>query len=189
MNREQWLNAFAHRVGYSSGSVYMLPSFPSRAGRRVRLGDMTRDETGRYVLSVSPYLSQSAEVAVVAYWLLVRAGQSPRQRDLRRPNANERHALERAGFAAPFDAVVPTEALLTRLQATLDAHIAELGEYPAEQINPASRATVQSTRMLKAECNGGVGTEHDPYILRISMSQADRGMPYCGVCQSRMALA
>lgn len=43
----------------------------------------------------------------------------------------------------------------------------------------------QGTRMLKAEC----GCDPDPYILRLTRKQADRGMPRCGLCGEVMALA
>lgn len=44
----------------------------------------------------------------------------------------------------------------------------------------------QSTRMLKAEC---ACDEDDPYILRITRKQAERGLPGCGLCGKPMALA
>ena len=44
----------------------------------------------------------------------------------------------------------------------------------------------QGTRMLKAECPCD---EEDPYILRLTRKQADRGMPDCGLCHKPMRLA
>ena len=44
----------------------------------------------------------------------------------------------------------------------------------------------QGTRMLKAECPCD---EADPYILRLTRKQADRGMPDCGLCHKPMRLA
>lgn len=44
----------------------------------------------------------------------------------------------------------------------------------------------QGTRLLKAECTCD---PDDPYILRITRKQADRGMPKCGVCGDVMRLA
>ena len=44
----------------------------------------------------------------------------------------------------------------------------------------------QGTRMLKAACGCD---EADPYILRITRKQAERGMPDCGLCHSPMTLA
>ena len=42
----------------------------------------------------------------------------------------------------------------------------------------------QTTRMLKASC----GCDPDPYILRITRKQAERGAPRCGLCGSDMAV-
>lgn len=42
----------------------------------------------------------------------------------------------------------------------------------------------QTTRMLKATC----GCDPDPYILRLTRKQAERGMPRCGLCSEVMVL-
>ena len=42
----------------------------------------------------------------------------------------------------------------------------------------------QTTRMLKATC----ACDEDPYIVRITKKQADRGMPKCGLCDGAMFL-
>jgi hypothetical protein len=44
----------------------------------------------------------------------------------------------------------------------------------------------QTTRMLKAECPCD---EADPYIVRITRKQFDRGAPKCGLCGESMSLA
>ena len=79
-----------------------------------------------------------------------------------------------------------------------------LGEYPHGALNSTGRLIrtgpdgepipvpgggashpKQTTRMLKAECPCD---EADPYIVRITRKQYDRGAPKCGLCGGEMAL-
>jgi hypothetical protein len=191
--REEWLRLAADEIRNDPAMYYVsayspvptiLPSFPGRSSRSVLLGDIAHtEETGAPVLLVSPLISSSLEVTIVLYWLLVRRGQG--MTDARQLTGRYNgQILEAAGFQAPFKQCVPTERLIDRVSAVVDRVVLAHGEYPSQDVRLAPRAT-QSTRLLKVACNG----HRDPYILRMSQKQFDRGAPACGVCNAAMILA
>jgi len=188
MTREEWLlllqeymrtDARLYHASRYGTTLKLLSSFPSRATRHVQVGDLVRDADGSTLGLVSPLLSSSLEVATVVYWLIVR-------RDYVTGGLTSRRAadsLAGAGFNAPFTRCVPTEELIDRLASCVETVVANYGEYPAADVNLTTRPT-QSTRLLKVMCNN----IHEPYIVRMSASQFDRGAPMCGVCRSYMYL-
>lgn len=191
MTREEWLEILALAMQDDRNLIYVsryntlpkvLSSFPSRSTRRVVLGDFARQTDGTRLALVSPLLSSSLEVACVVYWLLVRSNYY--MWDARTlTNRGNSETLQNAGFNMPFNQCIPTERLLDTLEACVNAYVARVGEYPAADVNPEARRT-QSTRLLKVVCHN----IHEPYILRMSASQFERGAPKCGVCGYDMTL-
>ena len=97
------------------------------------------------------------------------------------------------GWTDPAHAIVPNDAIIARVQRAVDATVSELGTYPHEYVDVVATA-VQTTRLLKVVCTGpttGPIGAHDPYILRMSASQYDRGAPFCGIdgCAMPMRLS
>ena len=188
--REQWLNAvrvYAADAGLrytgTGPIVRMIPSFPARATRKVRLGSFVTDADGRHIGLVSPLLADNLEVATVAYWLQVRRQFSAYEdRDL--TVRHVQRGLEHAGFIEPFTSCVPSEELLDRLSRVVQSVVAQYGDYPAAEVNLPTRPT-QGTRLLKVACSNN----HDEYVVRMSRTQYERGRPQCGVCMCRMNIA
>ena len=165
----------------------LLSSFPAKARRKPTVGELVRDDEGNTLALVSPVLSSSLEVTVVAWWLTARYQQGlidPRTLTTRRGSDR----LTRAGFRAPFTSCVPTDDLVSSLESLVTNWVDSWGEYPAADVNLPTRAT-QTTRMLKYVCNGGGFNDHADYIVRISQSQVQRGRPGCGICGREMHAA
>jgi hypothetical protein len=76
----------------------------------------------------------------------------------------------------------PTQASAgPELRARLEAIAESLGPYPHAALKAKGRVKKQTTRMLKASCACG-------YIIRLSRTWAERGLPTCH-CGKRFALA
>lgn len=184
--REQWLNAvrvYAADEGlrYTGPIMRMIPSFPARATRKVRLGSFVADAEGRRIGLVSPLLADNLEVATVAYWLQARRWfDAYEDRDLTTRFAQR--GLETAGFIEPFTSCVPSEELLDRLARVVVKVVNNYGDYPAVEVNLPTRPT-QGTRLLKVVC------VRDEYVVRMSRTQYERGRPQCGVCCDFMSIA
>ena len=194
-DREAWLAVAWQRIATADGlnpntarEVIPLPSFPrtrTRAGTILgELAPITSSGAGgrfRAAL-VSPALSQSLEVVTVLDYLHTRWRATYwNTYNPTRPSAAERHRLASYGYEAPFSRIVPGTFALDRIQATTAALVADLGDYPHEPVAVATHRP-QGTRMLKALCQGTEARPHADYVLRISQTQADRGLPICPVC-------
>ena len=60
--------------------------------------------------------------------------------------------------------------------------IKKIGKYPHATLD-TSAIKKQSTRMIKAVCtHGDYSADEPPYIVRLSRSQAMRGLPLCPLC-------
>lgn len=182
--REAWLANIAHQLD-PYAAVTFLPSYPRRNARKVVLGELVNDRTRGTLGLVSPVLSDSLEVGLVVAYLTTRrahnGGTAPRM------TARCASAMTAIGWADPSRSIVPNDAIITRVGRAVDATVAELGAYPHEYVDITPTA-VQTTRLLKVVCSGESSNAHDPYILRMSGGQFDRGRPGCGVCGLGMTL-
>lgn len=186
MTREEWLTYLVPAIDAPS-NLTLLPSFPRRNARRVVLGELVRDAQTQPVGLVNPTLADSVEVVVVALYLRDR---------LRVNGTGERltaHACRwltmRGWQDAASGRIIPNDDLITAAEGHARRMTEAHGAYPHALVEIPRRAT-QSTRLLKVECTGGrSGRAHDPYILRMSAAQFERGAPGCGVCLDAMHLA
>lgn len=193
MTREDWLAGMAaamirndriRGVSRYAGVPVVLPSFPGRSTRSVLLGDIAQQEgNGAPVLLVSPLIATSLEVSIVLHWLLVRRTYGLYDTN-RMTSIHNSEVMEMAGYVAPFKACVPSERLIDDITAVVNAYVNGAGEYPSQEVALVRRAT-QTTRLLKVVCSN----HREPYILRMSQKQYDRGAPQCGVCAAYMTLA
>ena len=192
MNREEWLSEAQNELRASTlttpfNRITLLPSFPARPGRKVKVGELITDDDLNVIGLVSPLLADSLEVMTVAYWLLNRR-RLGRMSDRSLTTNNGQNYMRMYGWTAPYTACLPSERLIDILAECTARLVRRIGEYPAAEVNLPTRRT-QTTRLLKVECSGAAMHPHDPYILRMSQSQADRGLPHCGVCSITMSLA
>ena len=79
------------------------------------------------------------------------------------------------GLTGKMTATVPSDELIVKLKKI----VKKLGKYPHMKLDATARKK-QSTRMIKLVCNHI--DDPDPYIVRISRKQAERGTPICPVC-------
>lgn len=198
MNREEWLNGFAAHMRaagttpslsrYGGRNITFLPSFPARNRRAVVVGDITRQANdGRTLALVSPLISDSTEVSIVAHWLSVRSDYGITDHSRLNTAANGR-TMEWAGYNTPYKSCVPTERLITAVATLTESWVQANGEYPAEYVDLGTRP-VQETRLIKMVCDNphaGYGLRNDAYVLRMSNSTIAVGAPYCGICNERM---
>lgn len=193
-DRETWLAAAWLHIATSDGlnpntarEVVPLPSFPrTRVRTGTILGELAPITTGRAgrfrAALVSPALSQTPEVVTVLDYLHTRWRATYwNAYNPTRPSAAERHRLEVYGYEAPFSRIVPGPRAWDRIHDLTARLVADLGNYPHEPVAVATHRP-QTTRMLKASCQGSDARPHDDYIVRISQAQADRGLPICPVC-------
>lgn len=178
--REEWLTVALGAVettfnlDLGERDVVCSVGHPARQGRRVRLVDVAVDVEGGRQVYVSPYVSESPSALALLLWAGI---------DLAHDSERARTtARRRAGFTtAPTGVILPGEPL----QARLTVLAAALDPYPHVYTDPSTTSVrTQTTRMLKASCANG----HPAYVVRLSRTQADRGMPACGVCLSNMTL-
>lgn len=205
LNREQWLTrAFRlvvlHDMNPTSPTyrmlddrlerVAVLPSFPNRTTRTgAVLHDRQTTTDARTVLAVAPTLAENAEVVAVLDYMATR-WRSETSYNPARPSSWERARLAANGYGPRYDQVIPGPEALARITDTTAAVVEALGDYPAEAVSTAVRRP-QTSRMLRLVCNGparSTGATHDPYILRMSQTQLDRGAPLCGICHARLAV-
>jgi len=172
-NREAWLTAALPHLARRfpvlvdiDDDVRVSCGYGPRASRRVRLVSVEWDTSGVRQVYVSPLLDSAPEVlAVLAYGVT--------------SSRAVRRSLGFTGACGDSDPVVPSPELCE----SLEALAAMLDAYPHAHTDPSATASrVQSTRMLKAEC------EPCGYIVRLSRTQLERGAPLCGVCARRMTV-
>lgn len=201
MNREEWLGMAARTIvdamlpAHSSADWFQDASFsvgfPQRRTRRGRLmWDHAVTEEGRVHVFVSPLVDNSVLAMSVLLHAIVNIYNQQLPPVMRRRYRGVDATLHTLGFAAPYDRVVPTQRLLEKIGEVLEG----VPDYPHEAVAVATRQrATQPTRLLKLQCDGFLvetlgDSRHEPYIIRISRAQYDRGKPGCGVCRMPMLL-
>jgi hypothetical protein len=61
-----------------------------------------------------------------------------------------------------------------------------VGKYPHKRMDPTVGAKKQSTRMVKVECPG-CEVDGEPYVIRMTRKQIERGCPVCPFHEVQMA--
>lgn len=175
--REEWLTDAAAELvrRYALTMSQRLPrcsvGHPARQGRSIRLTEVVTDAEGFRQVYVSPYVSDPAEVLACLLYALAECVEGRTPWALR----------ESLGFTDVRRGVFP----LPHLASQLLLIAGTLPAYPHVYTDPAAtRAATQTTRMLRVSCESG----HEPYLLRMTRTQAERGLPRCGVCDARMTL-
>lgn len=190
--REQWLRALVdllrpvlETAGASVPDVAISVGFPLKAGRgRNRaIGqcwDGQHADDGRPQVFIHPELSDPIDVAAVVLHEVIHAAPESLPRS-RQPHGRAFAKIARQmGLQGKMTATTPSDVardMLTRMTATL-------GIYPHGRLNALSASRKQSTRMLKAVCDA----IHDPYVVRLARTTAERGLPSCGDCGEPMRL-
>ena len=206
LNREQWLtqafrivalhgvNPATHAYTNMTGRLDRVAVLPSFANRTTRTGEVLHDRQTttdlRTVLAVAPTLAETVEVVAVLDYMATR-WRAEGSYNPARPSSWERARLAANGYGPRYDQVIPGPEALARINDTTAAVVEALGDYPAEAVSTAVRRP-QTSRMLRLMCNGPArssGATHDPYILRMSQTQLDRGAPLCGICHARLSVA
>jgi hypothetical protein len=193
-NRERWLAALAGHLRQRFASLgYEVPvnvklscGFPSRSGaaRKNRstgeCWDKTASEGGMFEVFISPVLSDGLEVAHTTAHELVHATVGLA--------AGHRHPFRKCaqaiGLEGKMKSTVPSEAFKRWFSEVVD----QLGPYPHDRLVVRGREKKQSTRLIKVECPVCLA-EHSPYIVRMSASTADRGLPFCPIHDAELVLA
>lgn len=182
MNREQWLQDLTEAVRPKFDEIGMpLPAdvavtcgWPATGGtsRKQRtIGQCwARSQSSRGVneVFISPVLDDSVEVAQVLVHELIHAADDCKH-----------------GHKGPFVTGMKALALGGKPTATtvtpeFTAWITPLlpGDYPHKRMEISGGLKKQSTRMLKVSCPD-CEIEGDPYVVRMSQKQIDRGCPLC----------
>lgn len=178
--REAWLSdawrAVQTSFSIDAGDAALSVGHPARATRRVRLVDVVTDAEGNRQVYVSPYLADPAEILAVILWAACEASTDATRR-------TAESARARVGFHEPDRGDIIPGATLRESLVTLAQ---SFDPYPHVYTDPdAARRATQTTRMLKVTCEHG----HEPYVLRMTRRQYDRGAPICPLCYSSMALS
>lgn len=210
--REEWLmlavSRFAPKfeaLGLPLPAVRVSVGFPGGRGDRSNvIGQCFHSmaaKDGHFHIFVSPTLDDAPRVLDVLLHELVHAADGNESGHKGR-FAQTAKAL---GLAGKMTATVAGEDLAAELR-TLVAE--DLGEYPHGALNPDGRIIKtggpegepgdgdepkgtptshpkQGTRMVKVSCGCD---EANPYILRMTRKQIERGLPGCGLCGQRMAV-
>lgn len=178
LTREGWLNKAAERLNVMiaektalkpSKKVLCSVGWPrnERGGKVIGVCHPTTGGSGANHVFVSPRLSTATDVLPVLLHELVHAAD----------NCENQHkgpftkAIRALGLEGKPTATVPGKAL----KAELRALAGELGPYPHKRLSPLDLPKVQSTRMLKVEC------ERCGCVLRMTRKWLDEaGVPTCG---------
>lgn len=190
MTREQWLNDMVTHLrplfeahGYTvPENVRITCGFPSQkaTARSRRIGECWDSEASDgkvFEIFISPVLHETLIVAATVAHELVHATVGLHHSH-RAPFAKCARAI---GLEGKMTATVPGE----RFQTWFDTKH-QLGAYPHQKLNPGSRGKKQTTRMIKVACPN---CTDEPYVVRMSRSTLELGLPSCGACGSEMVEA
>lgn len=195
MNRETWLQAaielFRSRF-IAAGlpfptTVHISIGFPSKgalARKNARIGECWKARVsadGFPHIFIHPSIAEGARALDIVIHELIHAAL---------PEAGHKapfaRAMKQLGLEGKPTATVASDVLKAELQGLIER---ELGAYPHSALNPAKGDKVQTTRMLKVECNTSscASDENKHYTARLSRFWLDTfGAPLCPNCKQPM---
>lgn len=180
MNREAWLQGLLDRLRpLFADKGHTLPlkirvtcGFPSTggvSGAKRRIGEcwMPSASADKHTeIFVSPLLSKHDEVCETVAHEAAHAAL---------PDAKPAHgaAWKKCAKKIGLDGTPTAGGIGVELQDVLAAHVAEAGAYPHSRLTPRVKNKVQTTRMLKCEC------EKCGYVCRTTEKWLAFGAPIC----------
>jgi hypothetical protein len=185
LNREGWLTEVAKLVEpviLDTGIVDDLPGyrvacgFPSKhatARSRRRVGECWRGEAstdGRFEVFVSPLIADPVEVAGILVHELAHVAD--------RNENGHKGRFVRLARALALEGKPTATTVGDRFRDMFRETIEAVGDYPHAAMVVAANQKKQSTRLLKVECLDCLN-EGDPYIVRMSRTAIEKGLPIC----------
>ena len=192
MTREQWLRDLTDAVRPKFLEISMplpndvavtcgWPSKSATARKQRRIGECwARSASSRGVneVFISPVLADTVEVAQVLVHELIHAADDNKHGH-KGPFVKAQKALQLGGKPTATTTTPEFIAWITPLLA---------GEYPHGALTPGEGQKKQGTRMLKVACPD-CDAEGEPYIVRMSATQLERGASLCPFHQEPMEAA